>query len=95
MTVSQPIAVPAGALEAYEALRKAVIERLPRPAGLATLRFHGLLQGLLLLVATEDSVRTPVSRRDPVDPPRPDNEFVRLLANLVLSTHSEEFAHVY
>lgn len=95
MTASSPRTVPAGSVEAYEALRKSVLEGLPRPAGLAILRFHGLLQGSFLLVATEAPGRTSVSRRDPGEPPRPDDAFVRLMANLVLSTHSEEFAHVY
>ena len=95
MIAASPRTVPAGAVEAYEELRKSVLDELPRPAGLAILHFHGLLQGIFLLVATEVPGRTSVSRRDPVDTPRPDNEFVRLLANLVLSTHSEEFAHVY
>lgn len=90
-----PRAVPASAVEAYEDLRKAAVEGL-RPGALATLRFHGLLEGLPLLVVKKAAASAPVLRRPAiVDPPPPADEFVRLLANLVLSTHSEEVTHVY
>jgi len=91
-----PEPMPKNALEAYEDLRKAVVGGLPRQEGFALLCFHGLLQGLPLLVKKETSARTSDFRREPlVGLPRQDDAFVRLLANLVLSTHSEEFAHVY
>jgi hypothetical protein len=77
-------------VEEYETLRKAVIEGFPQPVGLAILRFHGLLHGLLLLITKEAPSRISGPHRDPADAPRPDNEFVRILTNLVLSTHSEE-----
>lgn len=95
MTASSPMTLPAGAVEAYEALRTAVVEGLPRPVGLATLRFHGLLEGLPLLAKKEGATRTAVSRRGPVVDPPPGDAFVRLLANLVLSTHAEELTHAY
>lgn len=82
-------------MEAYEELRKAVVEGRPRREGFATLRFHGLLEGLPLLVAKEASGSPSVVRRASVDPPPPADEFVCLLASLVLFTHSEELAHVY
>jgi len=57
------------------------------------LRFHGMWQGLAILLKTG----SPVS---PYSPPAPlrqplcgDDEFIHLLANLVLHTESE-FAHV-
>jgi hypothetical protein len=87
--------VPASALEAYEALRTAAVEERPCLAGLATLRFHGLLEGLPRLAKKEGATRTAVSRQDPVVDPPPDDAFVRLLANLVLSTHAEELTHAY
>lgn len=91
-----PGPLPKNALEAYEELRKAAVGGLQRPEGFALLCFHGLLQGLPLLVEKETSAGTSDSRREPlVGRPRPDDAFVRLLANLVLSTHSEEFDHVY
>lgn len=89
------IVVSPKALAAYEALRTAVIDGRPRPEGTAALRYHGMLQGLSLLR------ETPTPRAFPPHPPEPvaralplDDEFVRLLANLVLRTHSE-VAHVY
>ncbi|MBW9254155.1 hypothetical protein [Acidithiobacillus ferriphilus] len=91
-----PGSLPKNALEAYEELRTAAVGGRPRPEGLALLRFHGLLQGLPLLVEKETSARTSDSHREPlVGRPRPDDAFVRLLANLVLSTHAEELTHAY
>jgi hypothetical protein len=87
---------PAGAtVAAYEALRTAVIDGTPRPEGAAALRYHGMLHGLPMLVET-------VRPRDAHAPGhesvahslQPNGEFVRLLASLLLHTHSE-LVHVY
>lgn len=72
----------------YEALRAAVIEGRARPEGMALLRFHGMAQGLMTLLRTPAD--PPPSASVPAHLPLSrDSAFVRLLANLVLHTHSE------
>lgn len=80
--------MPPSATAAYEMLRADVLNGRPRPEGMAALRYHGMLQGLAILLQTPPVV-TPA-------PPIPanlalgrDHAFVHLLANLVLYTHSE------
>lgn len=70
----------------YETLRAAVIEGRARPEGMALLRFHGMAQGLMTLLRTDPTPSASVPA--PLPLPR-DSAFVRLLANLVLHTHSE------
>lgn len=83
------------AVAAYEALRTTVIEGTPRPEGAAALRYHGMLHGLPLLIetATARSAHSP-GHESVAHSLQPNGEFVRLLANLVLRTHSE-LVHVY
>lgn len=61
--------------------------------GIAALRYHGMLRGLSMLAQAEVS-RIPASHREPAVAPQPASEFVHILANLVLRTHSE-LTHVY
>jgi hypothetical protein len=84
-------------ISAYEALRAAVIHTQPyRPEGTAALRYHGMLIGLAMLVEMTaiTSAEAPPQRELLADLIPAGDEFVRLLANLVLHTHSE-LAHVY
>ncbi|MGF6483069.1 hypothetical protein QFZ91_005296 [Paraburkholderia sp. JPY419] len=71
------------------------MDGIQRPVGVSALRYHGLLHGLPLLVETPTtrSVDSPGHGPD-AHTLQPDSEFVRLLANLVLRTHSE-LVHVY
>jgi len=62
--------------------------------GIAALRYHGMLGGLSVLAQTEVPFNIPASRREPAMAPQPASEFVHMLANLVLRTHSE-LTHVY
>ena len=80
---------------AYEGLRDAVIDGTPRAEGAAALRYHGMLHGLPVLVKSTAAIDT-TSRHQAqrMDALPAGDEFVRLLANLVLRTHSE-LAHVY
>ena len=75
-------------------MRAEVLSGRGRPEGLAALRFHGMVQGLLLLLkgATQPVASTP--KLESVKPVQRDGELVRVLANIVLRTHSE-LAHVY
>lgn len=76
----------------YETLRAAVLTDQARPEGLGALRFHGLLQGLRVLLAepavvpTEPTVNAVDPRCLPHDP-----AFVHQLTNLLLTEES----HVY
>jgi len=81
---------------AYEALRDAVIEGAPCPEGMAAIRYHGMLHGLPMLAMTAPATSdAPASRSEKCVGALPaSDELVRLLANLVLRTHSE-LAHVY
>lgn len=80
----------------YETIRADLLTGRASPEGRAALRFHGMWQGLAILLKAPAATAAP-----PPDPPPPvnqplrrDSEFVRLLANLVLHTHSE-LTHVY
>lgn len=88
------IVVPREAVAAYEALRKAVIAGMAGLEDAATLRYHGMLLGLPLLIGADPPPGPCVPHRDPGPPLPRDGEIIRLLANLVLHAHSEA-AHVY
>lgn len=78
----------------YETLRTAVLAGQPRPEGCAALRFHGMVGGLTtLLRATPPVPSNRTADPLPMTAPR-DPQLVRLLANLVLATHTE-VTHVY
>ena len=85
--------MPEDAVQAYEALRLTVIQGQPRGAGVAALRFHGMWEGLMMLTRP---MATPVPAAVAAARPavRLDDQFVRLLANLVLRTQTE-LTHVY
>jgi hypothetical protein len=77
----------------YETLRTDVLLGRACREGMTALRFHGMWQGLAILLKAPPAV-PPQNPPIPVDQPlRHDSEFVRLLANLVLHAHSE-LAHV-
>jgi len=62
--------------------------------GVAALRYHGMLKGLSMLERAEEPRNIPVPHRESAMAPQPASEFVHMLANLVLRTHSE-LTHVY
>ena len=85
---SSPDCLSSAAAARYEALRSACLLGQGCREGITALRFHGMWQGLAMLL------KAPAA--PPPNPPVPanpvscrDSEFVRLLANLVLHTHSE------
>lgn len=81
-----PLAPSAVAL--YERVRAELLAGRGHAEGLAALRFHGMLPGLAILLATPLLVATP--SHVPACPPLPrDSAIIRLLANLVLNTHEE------
>ena len=63
--------------------------RHPRAEGAAALRFHGMLHGLPVLVKSTAAIDTTSGHQaQRMDALPAGDEFVRLLANLVLRTHS-------
>jgi len=75
-------------------LRADVLSGCGRPEGLAALRFHGMVQGLALLLKGAPQPIALMPKLESAKPVQRDSEFVRVLANIVLRTHSE-LAHVY
>lgn len=72
-----------------------MIDGSPRPEGATALRYHGMLHGLPMLTETAVVKSTLLPQHEfTVHPVQRDDEFVRVLANLVLRTHSE-LTHVY
>ena len=78
----------------YETLRAEVLGGRDRPEGVAALRFHGMVQGLTLVLKSAAQPIAPTPKIESSKPIQLDSEFVRVLANIVLRTHSE-LAHVY
>jgi hypothetical protein len=80
--------LPEAAVAHYEALRATVLEGGGRAEGLAVVHFHGMVRGLAILLKTPSA--PPMTRPALTDlPVQRDSALVRLLANLVLHTHSE------
>ena len=80
---------------AYETLRRAVIDgKADHMEGVAALRYHGMLKGLAMFTQADVPRNSPAPHRESATAPQPPSEFVHMLANLVLRTHSE-LTHVY
>ena len=89
-----PERLPQAAAATYEALRAEVLSGKARLEGVAALRFHGMVQGLALLLKAAAQPVALIPKLESAKPVQRDSEFVRVLANIVLRTHSE-LAHVY
>jgi len=76
----------------YEELRAGIVMGQPRPEGMAALRYHGMFQGLAILLKKPPPSAPPPPGRD-LKPLARQNAFISQLANLVLYAHSE-FTHV-
>lgn len=72
----------------YETLRADLVAGRARAEGLTALRFHGMLQGLAILLKAP-AVAPSIPSAPAFPSLRCDSAFVRLLANLVLHTHAE------
>ncbi len=80
-------------MSVYEKLRDEVLRGVARPDGLGAVVYHGMLDGLTLLM----SITAITTTHQPLLPElslRGDRELVSLLANMVLQAHSE-VKHVY
>ena len=93
-TVITADCLPPAAISIYETLRREVLRGQARPDGLGAVVYHGMLDGLALLlpVTVTPTVCQPPTAQAPNV--RGDHAFVRLLANMVLQTQSE-VKHVY
>jgi hypothetical protein len=81
------------AVSLYESLRTEVLRGTARPEGLGAIVFHGMLGGLALLMAIPRDA-SPRAYIVPALNVCGDRGLVRLLANMILQTHSE-VKHVY
>lgn len=81
-------------MSVYELLRGEVLRGVARPDGLGAVVYHGMLDGLALLMSVTATTTThqPLMRPEPIV--RGDRRLVSLLANMVLQTHLE-VKHVY
>ena len=88
-TIVAAAALPPAAVSLYETLRSDVLRGVARPDGLGAVIYHGMLQGLVLLMSGP-SAPTPCQPHMASAPNvRGDRGLVRLLANMVLQTHLE------
>jgi hypothetical protein len=76
-------------------LRQEVLLGQARPEGLGAVAYHGLVQGLVVLLHRPLPATSAASSPPPSNPPSPPNpELVALLASMVLRTHPE-VRHVF
>jgi len=80
--------LPSSSVALYETLRSDFSLGRACREGLTALRFHGMWQGLKVLLEAK-SVAAAASQQLTTPPSRSDTQFVRLLANLVLHAQSE------
>ena len=76
---------------AYERVRADVLAGLARPDALGAIVFHGMWQGLRVLLSTSTTSSTSPIVSPPVAAPTGtlDRQLVRLLADMVLATQLE------
>ncbi len=75
-------------MELYETVRAQHLAGGAGQDGRTALRFHGMRQGLMLLLR-RTIMPAPRAVALPGRSPRLDGELIRLIANFVLYTHSE------
>lgn len=81
-------------MSVYETLRAEVLGGQARPEGLGAVVYHGMLDGLAVLMSGTAShviCRPPIAAIPSI---RGDRAFLRLMANMILQTQSE-VKHVY
>lgn len=86
--------VAPSAVALYETLRTAVLQGQARPEGLGAILYHGLIDGLSVLMRTVSESIPAIPRSSSSITVAGDPELLRLLANMVLQTQSE-LKHVY
>ena len=93
-TVATGHGLPAAAVSAYETLRGEVLRGQARPEGLSAVVYHGMLDGLAMLMAPATPYATYHTPRTAPSSVRDDRAFLRLVANMILQTQCE-VKHVY
>jgi hypothetical protein len=79
----------------YEGLRRDVMQGQSRPEDLGAIVYHGMLEGLAVMLARVEPANNFTAPHEPVVRPVPhDRDFVRVLANMLLRSQSEVM-HVY
>ena len=84
------------ACQAYETLRRQVLQGRGRPDGLGAIVFHGMWGGLVVLLDATPSppISSPAIPDSTPPPAAHDPQLVRLLANMLLLTQSRnEYAY--
>ncbi len=85
-----PVILPPDALDTYERLRAEVLQGRARPEGLGVIVYHGLLQGLSVILRsppTPSPQPATISPKPAVGPHDP--QLIGLLTNMLLHVHSE------
>jgi hypothetical protein len=93
-TVATTNGVPAAAVSVYEKLRADVLCGQARPDGLGAVVYHGMLDGLAVLMSVTAPHTSSHSPTAVIPGIRGDRTFLRLMANMILQTQSE-VKHVY
>jgi len=86
--------LPAAAVSVYETLRGEVLRGQARPEGLGAVVYHGMLDGLAMLMAAAIPYVTCHTPSTALSSVRDDRAFLRLVANMILQTQCE-VKHVY
>jgi hypothetical protein len=83
--------LPVDAALSYERVRADVLAGHARPDALGAIVFHGMWQGLRVLLSTSSTSSTSRTVSPPMAPPTGtlDRQLVRLLADMVLATQLE------
>jgi hypothetical protein len=84
--------LPVDAALSYERVRAEVLAGQARPDALGAIVFHGMWQGLRVLLSASDTSSTSRIVSPPTAPPPTgtlDRQLVRLLADMVLATQPE------
>lgn len=83
--------LPVDAASSYERVRADVLAGQARPDALGAIVFHGMWQGLRVLLSTSSTSSTSPIVAPPMAPPTGtlDRQLVRLLADMVLATQLE------
>lgn len=93
MAPSRPLqTLPADAAPAYERVRAQVLAAQACPDALGAIIFHGMGQGLQVLLSTATAPLSPPAASPPpaaTPASAPDRQLVRLLADMVLATQSQ------
>jgi len=94
-TIAPASPLPADAISIYETLRASVLQGSARADGLGAVIYHGMIEGLAILMAPAVPRVTCQSRpATPVDAAPDDHMFLHVMANMILQTQSE-VKHVY